>query len=284
MLPPKPPTGDALHTGPQTAQAVGEMSDRAAEPEATPAMTMQVIVFASQKGGSGKTTLCGQLAVQADLVNTGPVALIDTDPQGSLAEWWNARESETPVFVRTDFSRLMDDLSELRKAGIQLVFVDTPPAVTDTIREIVSYADLVVVPTRPSPHDLRAVGATVDIIDSQEKRLIFAINAATPRARITAEAAVALSQHGTVAPVTVHQRIDFATSMIDGRTVMELDPNSKSSAEIIELWQYIASRLGKVERRRAQLAYSGDDRREPQRVRTFGKRAPAPVFGRRVSG
>jgi chromosome partitioning protein len=130
---------------------------------------------------------------------------------------------------------------------------------------------------------LRAVGATVDIIESQDKRLIFAVNAATPRARITAEAAVALSQHGTVAPVTVHQRTDFATSMIDGRTVMELDPNSKSAAEIIELWQYIASRLGRIERRRAPQPYSGDERREPQRAPIFGKRAPTPVFGRRVS-
>ena len=283
MLPPKLTAGDALRAGPETAQAAEGMSDRRAEPEAGPVMAMQVIVFASQKGGSGKTTLCGQLAVQADLVNAGPVALIDTDPQGSLADWWNARESETPVFVRTDFARLMEDLSKLRKAGIRLVFVDTPPAVTDTIREIVSYAHLVVIPTRPSPHDLRAVGATVDIIDSQEKRLIFAVNAATPRARITAEAAVALSQHGTVAPVTIHQRTDFATSMIDGRTVMELNPNSKSAAEIIELWQYIASRLGRVERRRAPLAYSGDERREPEGPRTFGKRVPAPVFGRRVS-
>lgn len=283
MLPPKPTDADALRAGPETAQAAEINSDRRAEPEAAPVMTMQVIVFASQKGGSGKTTLCGQLAVQADLVNAGPVALIDTDPQGSLADWWNARESETPVFVRTDFARLMEDLSELRKAGIRLVFVDTPPAVTETIRDIVSFANLVVIPTRPSPHDLRAVGATVDIIDSQEKPLIFAVNAATPRARITADAAVALSQHGTVAPVTVHQRTDFATSMIDGRTVMELNPDSKSAAEIIELWQYISSRLGRVERRRSPQVFGGDNRRQPQPARTFGKRAPAPLSGRRGS-
>ena len=142
MLPPKPPTADSLLARLEPERPAEDPTERAAEPAAAPAMTMQVIVFASQKGGSGKTTLCGQLAVQADLVNAGPVALIDTDPQGSLADWWNARESETPVFVRTDFPRLMEDLSKLRKAGIRLVFVDTPPAVTDTIREIVSYAHL----------------------------------------------------------------------------------------------------------------------------------------------
>jgi chromosome partitioning protein len=239
---------------------------------------MQVIVFASQKGGAGKTTLCGQLSVQAELVGAGPVCLVDTDPQGSLAEWWNARPTETPVFVQTHFSTLLEDLETLRNQGIKLVFIDTPPAVTDTIREIVAYADLVVVPTRPSPHDLRAVGATVDIIEGHDKPMIFTVNAATKRARITGEAAVALSQHGTVAPVTIHQRVDFATSMIDGRTVMEMNSESASSQEIIDLWQYVASRLGKMERRQRQVPHDGPERR----VAGIGSPpARTPVFGRR---
>jgi chromosome partitioning protein len=60
---------------------------------------------------------------------------------------------------------------------------------------------------------------------------------------------VALSQHGTVAPITLHHRTDFAASMIDGRTVMEVDPNSRSSAEVAALWNYIADRLEKNFRR-----------------------------------
>ena len=244
---------------------------------------MRVIVFASQKGGAGKTTLCGQLAVQAELVGAGPVALIDADPQGSLAEWWNARESETPLFVKTHFANLPNDLNQLRQNRIRLVFIDTPPAVTDTIREVVGHADLVVIPTRPSPHDLRAVGATVDIIENQHKTLIFAVNAATARARITGEAAVALSQHGTVAPVTVHQRVDFATSMINGSTVMEMKPDSRSAKEMLELWQYIATRLGKVERRSVERSFEGPDQRYPNQGVGFGRRRVAPGFGRRVA-
>lgn len=58
-----------------------------------------VVVFASQKGGSGKTTLSGHIAVEAERVGDGPVALIDTDPQGSLAKWWNARKASTPAFA-----------------------------------------------------------------------------------------------------------------------------------------------------------------------------------------
>jgi chromosome partitioning protein len=93
------------------------------------------------------------------------------------------------------------------------------------------------------------VGATVDLCERAGKPLLFVINAATPKARITFEAAVALSQHGTVAPVTVHQRTDFAASMIDGRTAMEVDPRGRSAAEIAELWTYLADRLEKNFRR-----------------------------------
>ena len=113
------------------------------------------------------------------------------------------------------------------------------------IQSVIQVAELVVVPTRPSPHDLRAVGATVDLCERAGKPLIFVVNAATPKARITSEAAVALSQHGTVAPVTLHQRTDYAASMIDGRTVMEVDPNGKSAAEVAALWAYISDRLEK---------------------------------------
>ncbi len=262
---------------------VGESTgNTVAPPQAR--VPMQVIVFTSQKGGSGKTTLCGQTAVAAELSGNGPIALVDCDPQGSLAEWWNARELETPVFVNSSVEQLADHLEQLRMEGIKLVFIDTPPSVTDTIRAIVGHADLVVIPTRPSPHDLRAVGATLDIVDGLDKPLVFAVNAATARARITGDTAVALSQHGTVAPVTIHHRTDFATSMIRGGTVMEAKPDGKSAAEVTELWRYMFTRLSKVERRRASRPFTGVDRRDPNRGKAFGNGNPQSghAFGRRA--
>lgn len=207
---------------------------------------MYVLVMAAQKGGSGKTTLSGHLAVEADRAGIGPVALIDTDPQGSLSQWWNSRAAETPHFVKVGLPDLGDALAQLNAAGFRLAVVDTPPAITSSISQVVSFADLVVVPTRPSPHDLRAVSATVDIAERHQKPLIFVVNGATPRARITGEAAVALSQHGTVAPVTVHHRVDFAASMVDGRTVGEVVPKSQSAKEVRELWTYVQDRLARL--------------------------------------
>jgi|GEM_PF-292179 chromosome partitioning protein len=204
---------------------------------------LRVIVVSSQKGGSGKTTLCGHLAVQAELAGHGPTALIDTDPQGSLSEWWNIRPVETPLFMKAQVEFLHEDLRQLERSGVRLVFIDTPPAVTEVIRNIVAFADLVVIPTKPSPHDLRAVGATLDIVDSQNKPLIFVVNDATSRARITSDTAIALSQHGTVAPVCVGHRMPFATSMIHGLTTAETHPESPATREIADLWSYIYSRL-----------------------------------------
>ncbi|MEM7172021.1 MAG: ParA family protein [Pseudomonadota bacterium] len=206
---------------------------------------MQVVVFASQKGGSGKTTLAAHIAVQAELTGNGPVALIDADPQGSLADWWNERESETPVFAQTSIARLSEHIEEMKELGIKLLVIDTPPAITSTIGHVVHAADLVVIPTRPSPHDLRAAGATVDIAERLGKPMVFVLNGAHPRARITTEAAISLSQHGPLAASVIHQRTDYAASMIDGRTVMEIRCRTRSPEEIEELWAFLKERLDK---------------------------------------
>lgn len=206
---------------------------------------MRVIAFASQKGGVGKTTLAGHLAVEAEAKGAGPVALIDTDPQGSLALWWNGRTAETPLFVKAEINSLPSQLDQLAAHGVKLVIIDTPPAITENIRAVIAVSDLVLIPTRPSPHDLRAIGATVDLVEAGNKAMVFVINGAVQRTKITGDAAIALSQHGTVASVTVHQRVDFAVSMIDGRTVGELDPTSNSAREIAELWNYVSARISK---------------------------------------
>ena len=204
---------------------------------------MKTIAIASRKGGSGKTTLAGHLAVEAERQGCGPAALVDVDPQGSLADWWNQRESDSPRFLQTDVGSLPGDIERLSRAGIKLLVIDTPPALSSLVTEVIKVADLVLIPTRPSPHDMRSIGATVEMVEHLGKPLSFVINGATPRARITNEAISILSQHGTLAPSVVHQRVDFAGSMIDGRTAMELPGKSRSIDEIAELWSYLDSKL-----------------------------------------
>jgi chromosome partitioning protein len=59
------------------------------------------------------------------------VAVVDTDPQGSLAAWWNARDAPTPLFASVAITRLPAHLAALERRQVQLVVIDTPPALTD---------------------------------------------------------------------------------------------------------------------------------------------------------
>jgi chromosome partitioning protein len=141
----------------------------------------------------------------------------------------------------------------LRARGFRYLFVDTPPAASAAIARVMHFADLILVPTRPSPHDLRAVRATLDLAERAGRSLVFVVNGANARSRLTTDAAVALSQYGTVAPVLVTHKIVMASSMIDGRTVMETHPDSPSAQEIVTLWSYVRDRLVKIANREAFL-------------------------------
>jgi chromosome partitioning protein len=204
---------------------------------------MEILTIASQKGGAGKTTLTAHLAVEAERRRQGPVVVVDTDPQGSLADWWNQRRVETPRFAAVEVSRLTGAMGELRDQGVGLVIIDTPPAFLPIIRATIQVADLVLIPARPSPHDLRAVGVVVEMAEHAKRPFCFVVNGATPRTTIALEAVQALAQHGPVAPVIVHQRIDFAGSMVDGRTGGEVQADSRSAIEITQLWTYVHRQL-----------------------------------------
>ena len=169
--------------------------------------------------------------------------LIDTDPQGSLSAWWNSREAETPTLAPTTIAELPAKLAALAEAGFAYAVIDTPPAITASIRAVIAAADLVLIPTRPSPHDLRAVGSTVDLAHDAARPFVFAVTQAKANARLTTQAVAALSQHGAVAGSIVHDRVDYASSMIDGRTVIETDPKGRSSAEMAELWGFVKARM-----------------------------------------
>lgn len=204
---------------------------------------MRILTIASTKGGAGKTTLAAHLAVEAERAGAGPVAVVDTDPQGSLAAWWNSRKAPTPLFAAVEIGRLATHLSTLPRHQAELVVIDTPPALTEVIQAAIAVGDLVLIPARPSPHDLRSIGTIVEMAERMGKLFCFVVNGATPRTTIATDAVRALAQHGKVAPVTIHQRIDFAASMIDGRTVGEVHAQSRSAYEITELWSYVNQQL-----------------------------------------
>ena len=121
---------------------------------------------------------------------------------------------------------------------------DTPGADVSHTRPILREANLVLVPSRPSPLDLGTLAATVEMVGAEGKPLMFVLNAVTARTRISAQAVMALSQHGPVGAI-LHQRTDYAAAMMDGRVAAELDASSKSAEEIAELWKQVHKHLRK---------------------------------------
>lgn len=206
---------------------------------------MKTVVITSQKGGSGKTTLTAHLAVAAEQAKSGTV-VIDTDPQQTLATWWNARDSETPQLAPVSIRDLRTKLSGLEELGFAYCFIDTPPALTEQNRAVLKLADIVLIPTRPSPNDLWSLGATLDLVKESGTPFVFVLTQAKGNARITVQTIAALSQHGQVFSSIIHDRVDYAASMTDGRTAIEINPNGPAAAEMAELWVQTRKRISEL--------------------------------------
>jgi chromosome partitioning protein len=204
---------------------------------------MKILTFAASKGGVGKSTLTGHLAAEAERHGAGPVAIVDCDPQGSLAEWWNSRAADTPLFARADVRRLRQDLEALARQGIALVIIDTPPALIEVITAAIAVADLVVIPCRPSPHDLRTIGVVVAMCQKANTPLVLVLNAVIARSRLTGDAVEVLRRTAPALKTIVHQRQLFASSMIDGRTAGEIEPRSAAAEEITALWRELSTHV-----------------------------------------
>lgn len=204
---------------------------------------MKTILINSQKGGSGKTTLCAHLAVQAERTGDGPVYLIDTDPQGTLSTWHEKRQAEAPRRVEVPLSDLANGLRQLTERKAAYCFIDTAPTRTDENAALFRLADLVLVPIRPSPSDLWAAAATVAMLKEAKIPFLFVLTQAKANASITAQAAAALSHHGPIAQSFIADRVPYAASMTDGRTAIELLPKGPSAIETAALWVNIKTCL-----------------------------------------
>jgi len=202
---------------------------------------MHTICIAAQKGGAGKTTLARNIAVAA-AQDGKRVLCLDLDPQQSLRQWWQAREGDTPVMLNTDPApHALKGTLEAAKQQFDVVVIDTPPAAPSWLADTLSVSDLALIPVRPSPDDLRAVGATISALNAARVPFAFVMSQ-TPRAKLTEEAARVLAQHGRVAPVNIAQRVAYAETGASGLGVIETS-DSKAAQEMTAAWDYVKGLL-----------------------------------------
>jgi chromosome partitioning protein len=111
-----------------------------------PAEKMNVIVFASRKGGSGKSTLTTHLAAHASKPSRRCL-LVDADPQASLTLWHKLR-SARDLTLKSGTRDLAEVITAARHEGYHWAFVDTPPNMSPVVIEAIRFATLVIVPAR----------------------------------------------------------------------------------------------------------------------------------------
>jgi chromosome partitioning protein len=205
---------------------------------------MKTISFLSQKGGTGKTTLCVHLAVAAKKMGKSAV-ILDLDPQASATGWKDNRSDETPVAVSLQFSRLGQTLAASKQSGADLAFIDSAPHSDQVAMAAAEVADLILIPCRAGILDIRAIAMTAKIAKLAGKPVFVILNALPPQATsLIAEARDAVAVHGLdLAPVTIHQRAAYAHSLIDGHVAMEFDPKGKAADEITKLYQWLEKQL-----------------------------------------
>lgn len=207
---------------------------------------MRVLAFVSDLPGSGKTLLAGHVAVQADADGIGPVVVLDADPGQGLSGWWRDRTIKNPILGVWDQSFTPAAFEQMASAGVELVVIDTPSVRPDIQGQLLPFADLVVIPVRPNSNELKVVGNTVDRVEALGLPFVFLINHAKDDGEIPSAAVIALAQHGTVCPVIVPWRADFAQAWKAGCTVMDLDPGSESSGDTSHLWEYLEDFMSRL--------------------------------------
>lgn len=204
---------------------------------------MKTVVFLSQKGGAGKTTLATHVAAEAAL-RGDKVLLIDLDPQGSAMLWARRRGDRQPDVMAGHPATLADEIATARQDGYSLVVVDSAPHADSAALAAARVADLALIPCRPATFDLGAIGATIDLCALAKRPAVVVLNAAQVRSRTTDEAVAAIKANGaTVSPVIIRQRVSFQHCLIDGRTAAEFEPGGAAAAEIAGLLADVKTRL-----------------------------------------
>jgi chromosome partitioning protein len=206
---------------------------------------MFILSFVSANKGVGKTTLAACLARHAQSSTRAPIALVDLETESPLKRLASANRLGDVRYVPSDPSRLAPDLESLRQEGIAFAIVDAPALPTRAIEAAMSAADLIVMPVVASRDGLQSVGTTVELAENCARRSVFVINGAGAGKGVNATVAMALVQHGTLAPVAVPRAPAFAGMLSPDRHATEGDAQDQDTVGPIvsELWAYLEKHL-----------------------------------------
>lgn len=191
---------------------------------------MKIITVSHQKGGVGKTTLALNLA--ACFKKGGlSVGVMDTDLQGSLAA------------ISTDLEGIdfipFEKIANLKDLKYEIIVIDTPPYLMDSMADLFAISDYVLVPTKIGFFDVLAIRATMEIIrqvkvNYPNLKYGVVLNMLKNRTSITEEIKSTLVDYGApVLKTMIFDRVAYTRSSITSGVFSTDD--SKAQEEMFSL-------------------------------------------------
>ena len=220
--------------------------------------SMNVLAFASRKGGAGKSTLTAHLAAHVHRPMR-PCMLIDDDPQGSLT-LWNELRAESALPLKIVKRGIAHIVKKAGRNGVEWIFIDTPSNNSMSVVEAIVAATLVIIPCRPGLFDIDAVQDTIAL--ARQVRTPFAVvfNAAPPKRQEIESPAVTLARECLAqleVPVwggQITHRASFSLALTEGESTMGYDSDICSAAEISSLWSAIEKSIKVIHGAREKAA------------------------------
>lgn len=207
---------------------------------------MRVWTVSNQKGGVSKTVLATNLAVEGSKSGL-KVLIIDLDPQQSATKWWEAREAEEPMLIKSPYSQLKENLEAAQKQGYQLVVIDTAGREGLKHSEAIEEATFVVVPCQPSLDDCRSALPTVDLIKRNEKNFCFIITRCPSTGEDFQEAKASLSALGIVCNTPTIERKCYKRAYAENMSVSEYDPKDKAAQETKAIYDWVVAKEDRLQ-------------------------------------
>jgi chromosome partitioning protein len=199
---------------------------------------MPTIVFASPKGGAGKSTSAVVLA--SELARTGAdVVVIDADPNRPVSKWGRLQGKPANLAVISDVTEatIIDEI-ETWSTKVPLVVVDLEGTASMTVAYAISRADLVIIPVQGSQLDAAEAAKAIKLIRQQERAfarripyaVLFTRTSAVIRPRLLGHIRQELRAADVpIFSVQMHEREAFRAIFSFGGTIETLQPSQVSN-------------------------------------------------------